>query len=324
MKNNKEKLYWLLALLCTFLLSFYPLVMGIRVISDMILSGTVLKENYPKYIIPYTPLAIAVIIGVLFMPLFLKLMKRYAFAGGSALSVAAFFALETLFENKVVVTTAEEVVKLENWQMFMCYAPQQKVVTEIKTHTAVEILIGDYSPAFKLHFYLISVVLILAILNCIYGFAQMIRTGDKSRKTLLVLQTLSAAVFLGLCILACFTAFWRDGSINISPLSAVLMSVFFILLGVTAGIGTGSHLLKKRRSIALLIPSVIALLTTAVMYVGEMILLHGHLYQFGSGVLFDEIGGIILAPVDVIVILLSGGVTCLLMLLARKRTEVKN
>ena len=313
MKNNKEKLYWLLALLCTLLLSFYPLVMGIRVMTDMILSGTVLKENYPKYIIPYTPLAIAVITGVLFMPLLLKLMKRYAFPGASALSVATFFALETLFENKVVVTTAEEVVKLENWQMFMCYAPQPKVVTEFKTHTAVEILIGDYSPAFKLHFYLISVVLILALLNSIYGFAQMIRTGDKSRKTSLVMQTISAVIFLGLCILACFTAFWRDGSINISPLSAVLMSVFFILLGVTAGIGAGSLLLRKRRIVALLVPSVTALLTTTVMYAGEMVLLHGHLYRFGSGFFFEGIEGIILAPVDVMVILMAGGVTYLLM-----------
>ena len=319
MRNNKEKLYWLLALLCTLLLSFYPLVMGVRVITDMIQSGTVLKENYPKYIIPYTPLAIAVIAGVLFMPVFLKLMKKFAVIGASALSIAVFFAFEILFENKVVVTTAEDVVKLEDWQMFMCYAPQPKVVTEFKTHTAVEILMGDYSPAFKLHFYLISVVLILAILNCIYGFAQMIRTGDKSRKTALILQTVSAAVFLGLCILACFTAFWRDGNIKISPLSAVLMSVFFILLGVTTGLGAGSLLLKKRRSIALIIPSVIALLTTLVMYIGEMILLDGHLYRFGSGFLYEGLGGLILAPVDVIVILLSGVVTLISMILAGSR-----
>lgn len=291
--------------------------MGIRVITDMILSGTVLKENYPKYIIPYTPLAFAVIIGVLFMPLFLKTMNRYAVLGGSALSVTSFFVFETIFEN-MVVTSSEEVIKLENWQMFMCYMPKPKVVTEYKTHTAVEILMGDYSPAFKLHFYLISIVLILAILNCFYGFAQMVRTGDKSRRRALILQTISAATFLALCILACFTAFWRDGNIKVSPLSAVLMSVFFILLGVTVGIFAGSLLLKKRKNIALLIPSAIALLTTLVMYIGEMILLHGHLYRFGSGLLFDGIEGIILAPVDIIVIIMSGAVTLLTMLVARK------
>ena len=68
MTDNKEKLYWLLALSCTVLISFYPLMMGGRVITDMIMNGTVLKEDYPKYIIPYTPIAFAVITGVLFMP----------------------------------------------------------------------------------------------------------------------------------------------------------------------------------------------------------------------------------------------------------------
>jgi hypothetical protein len=96
------------------------------------------------------------------------------------------------------------------------------------------------------------------------------------------------------------------------------MSVFFILLGVTVGIFAGSLLLRKRKSIALLIPSAIALLTTLVMYIGEMILLHGHLYRFGSGLLFDGIEGIILAPVDIIVIIMSGAVTLLTMLVARK------
>ena len=318
MTDNKEKLYWLLALSCTVLISFYPLMMGGRVITDMIMNGTVLKEDYPKYIIPYTPIAFAVITGVLFMPLFLKLMKRYAVLGGAALSLASFFAFETLFENKVIVTTAEEVVKLENWQMFMCYAPRPQVVTEYKPHSAVEILMGEYSPAFKLHFYLISVVLILAVINSIYGFARMIKTGDKSRRTALILQTVSAATFLGLCILACFTAFWRDGSINVSPLSAVLMSVFFILLGVTVGIFAGSLLLRKRKSVVLTVPPVTALLTTLVMYIGEMILLHGHLYRFGSGFLFEGLGSIVLAPVDIIVILLSGGVTLLSMIIAGK------
>ena len=45
MTDNKEKLYWLLALSCTVLISFYPLMMGGRVITDMIMNGTVLKED---------------------------------------------------------------------------------------------------------------------------------------------------------------------------------------------------------------------------------------------------------------------------------------
>lgn len=111
MKSKQFKRYYLLSCLGVLIASFYPLYMGIQVVTDMIVNGTVLKENYPKYIIPYTPICLALLIGVLLMPLLFKSLKRYALLGGSVVSVSVFFALETLFENKVVVTTAETVAK---------------------------------------------------------------------------------------------------------------------------------------------------------------------------------------------------------------------
>ena len=204
----------------------------------------------------------------------------------------------------------------------MCYAPlipRVETATEYKTKTAVEILMGDYNTAFKLHFYVISVVLILTILNCIYGFGQVIRTGERRRLKSLIIQSVCSLVFLGLCILACFTAFWRDGSIQVSPLSAALMALFFILLGVTTGVFAGSFLLEKRRLFAVLIPSVISSLMTLLMYIGEMFLLSGHLYKFGSGFLFDGIPGIVLAPIDLLIVLASGLITAILFSLLTKR-----
>ncbi len=310
MKNNSFNKYYLLACLGVLAASFYPLYMGINVIWDMIADGTVMKENYPKYIIPYTPVCIALLTGTLLMPLFIKLFRRYALIAGSAVSVGAFFLLEMLFEKKIVITATETVIKLEDWQMYMCrYIPpseRNEVVATYKTETPVDILMGNYNPAFKLHFYIISVVLILSLLNCLYGFAQIVKNGERERVKALLLQSVSALIFLGLCILACFTAFWRDGSILISPLSATLMSVFFIFLGLTSGIFTGSFLLGKRKSIAVGIPSTVSTAMTLFMYIGELILLHGHLYQYGSGFFFKSLPLIVLAPADLLIILLSG------------------
>lgn len=322
MANKKYMVYWLISVMAVLAASYYPLYMGFRVVYDMIASGTVMKENYPKYIIPYTPIALALILGVLLMPLLIKVFKRFALIAGGAISVGAFFGFELLFENKVVVTAAETVTSLENWQMFMCYIPTDSAgtaVTAYKTKTAVEILMGDYNPAFKLHFYLISVVLILAILNGIYGFAQMIKNGENERKKSLIMQSVSAAAFLGLCILACFTAFWRDGNIMVSPLSAFLMSVFFIVLGTTVGLFVGSLLLKQKRAIAIWVPTVASSVTTLAMYIGEMILLHAHLYRFGTGFLFDGISGIVLAPIDILIVTASGAITFLLMSVIKKK-----
>ncbi len=326
MNNRKWMKYWLFALLGVLVASYYPLSMGIRVIADMVMNGTVMKENYPKYIIPYTPVSLAVIVGVGLMPVCMKKLKRFSLAGGVLAAVLVFFAAELLFEQKVVVTGAETVTVLEDWQMFMCYMPPggwEKTVTTYKTQTALDILMGNYSPAFKLHFYVISIVLIITVLNCLYGFGQMIRTGEKKRLRSLVLQSVCTLVFLGLCILACFTAFWRDGSLLVSPVSAGLMAVFFILLGMTAGVFAGSFLLGKGSFWAVWLPAVIAALMTFMMYIGEMILLNGHLYLFGNGFLFDSLPGIVLAPVDLLIIAASGGLTgWIFQLLNRKKPAV--
>lgn len=300
---TKFRKYWALSMAGLLAASFYPLYMGVRVVSDMVRDGTVLGENYPKYIIPYTPISLAVIAAVLLMPLLLKYTRKLALFAASAISLGIFFLSELLLESKVVVTTTIKTT-LESWQMFMCYVPPQNY--ETRTWRAVDVLIGDYSPAFKLHFYVISVVLIITLINCFYGFAQILISGNKNRLKALTIQSVSSIMLLGLCILACFTAFFRDGEITVSAVSALLMSLFFILLGVTAGIYIASFLFGKRRTISVLLPSIAASVVTLVMYIGEMILLSGHLYRFGSGLIFDGISGIVFAPVDIAIIILPG------------------
>ena len=323
MENKTFKRFYLFACIGVLAASFYPLFMGVRVITDMIVDGAVLKENYPKYIIPYTPISLALLLGVVTMPLFMKLNQRFALLGGSAAAIAAFFAFELLFEQKVIVTAADTVVKLEDWQMYMCYVPPGGWGTSevVGGQTAIDILMGEYNPAFKLHFYIISIVLILTILNCLYGFGQMIRAEETKRKTSLILQSASSVVFLGLCILACFTAFWRDGSLQVSTLSASLMAIFFILLGVTVGIYTGSFLLERRRLLSVWVPAILASVLTLAMYIGEMILLSGNVYRFGTGFLFKGIPGIVLAPVDLVIIITSGCITAVIFLLLERKND---
>lgn len=311
--------FYLFSVAGVFAASFYPLYMGVKVVADMVRSGAVSGEDYPKYIIPYTPISLAVIIAVLILPVFIRHAQKYAPAAVSAVSLAVFFSSELLLESKVIIKTTVEAT-LESWQMYMCYIPPDGYKT--RTWRAVDVLIGDYSPAFKLHFYVISVVLILALLNCFYGFARMIITGNKSRLKVLAVQSVSAALLLGLCILACFTAFFRDGEITVSALSAALMCLFFVVFGVTAGVYAGSFLLEKKKALSVLLPSAAASAVTLIMYIGEMILLSGHLYRFGSGFLFDGLAGIVLAPIDILVILASGCISAAICHALSKRSDL--
>lgn len=273
MENKTFRKYYLFSLLGVLLASCYPIYMGISVIVDMIRYGTVYAENYPKYIIPYTPIALALLVGVALIPVALKYFKKYTLLFGTVISTVLFFVFEFILERAVTVTRTVTGIfsTLEDWQMFMCYIPPNSF--EERTWTEVDVLMGEYSPAFKLHFYIISIVLIISILNCFYGFAKMIHTGDKSRRKSLVIQSVASGAFLGMCIWACFTAFYRNGDIQVSALSAVLMSVFFVLFGVTVGIYIESFTLNKKPLLSVWLPSVSAAVVTLVMYIGEMILL---------------------------------------------------
>jgi len=309
MMDSKYRKYYLISLAATLAAAFYPLYMGVRVLTIMAQKGAVPVEEYPKYIIPYTPIAISVIIAVLLMPLFQRLSEKLDLLYGSVAALGVFAICERLMETKILVET-QELVPLESWQMALCYVPPEQYRT--RTWEAVDVLLGGYSPAFKIHFYLISLVIILSLLNCIYGFGRMIRSGNYKRKKALTVQAVTSASFLGMCIWACFTAFYRSGELTVSPLSAFLMALFFALLGITMGMFVGSFTLEKGRVLAEFIPAFVAVLTTIFMYIGEMILLSGNLYRFGNGFLFEGLGKLILAPTDILIILASGGITLLL------------
>lgn len=322
MNAKKYRAFYFLSLLGVLAASFYPILMGVRVISETLKNGAVPLESYPKYVIPYTPIAVAVILGVALVPLFQRLSKKLDLLFGAVFSLAVFFVAERLMETKILVQTLEPVqdpVALEGWQMALCYVPPQEYQTRV--WEAVDVLLGGYSPAFKLHFYLISAVIILSILNCFYGFAKMLHNEDYTRKTALIIQTITSLTFLGMCIWACFTSFYRTGELTVSPLSAALMAAFFALFGVCVGVFVGSLTLGKNRGLSMAVPCVVSILATTAMYLGEMILLNGNLYRFGNGFFFEGLGAIVLAPVDLVIILAAGAITLIICGLVNRKKE---
>jgi len=340
-----KKIPYFLSLGAILLLSAYPLWMGVKILSAYFRDGYITAADYPKYVIPYTPIAIALLLCAALLPLALKYAKRFALLIISVLGVGVFLLAETGFERVLVFDTetvyetriVEPDVELPNvyfWQTTACYISpemrqaieeaerrQREPVTEVVEveKVTMEELAARYSPAFKVHFYLIAILIVLAVLSVIYGFAKM----DRKRMKPLILQASAVAVFIGLCVLACFTAFYRTGALRISAISSLLMCLFFIVFGVTAGAYTGGLLYSRKPAVSRLLPALIAAATAAMMYIGELILLGGILYRFGDGFFFGPVGACPLAPVDFAVIALSGAITYALLFLIRRK-EPKN
>lgn len=303
------KKFWLLALLLVLLLGAYPLYMGGKVLADWSANGMVFQENYPKYVIPYTPITLALLAGTALLPLARKLLKGFALPVVLLVATTVFLGTELLLESVLILVDTGPAY-LSDWQMVMCYTQ----ATAYHTLSAVELLMGDYNPWFKLHFYVISLVLIFSTLSCFHGFGESVRTGDHSKRRKLTLQAVFTGLFLGLCVFACFTAFYRTGELTVKPISALLMGLFFVSMGVTAGLSLGGLMGRK----GMLLSSAAAAVVTLVMYIGEMILLSGHVYRFGTGFFFDGLGALVLAPVDLLIILLSGAITSQCLKLSRR------
>ncbi len=312
----KYRNFYLLSLLAVILASVYPLYMGIVTMVNHLQKGSVDVSDYQKYIIPYTPICLALIASTALMPLFFKLFKRYSLLAVSLCGAALFFAFELGFEQVKVIEGQTE-MPLESWQFSLCVATPQVL------RSIGDPIYASNNPAFKIHFYIIALVIILAVLHAIYGFSVMLRKRDFSKKRPLIAQAVSVVLFIGLCILACFTAFFRNGTINISPLSAALMTVFFTLFGVTVGIYCGSLLYGKSKLLSKVIPAITASLTTFIMYIGELVLMGGMLFKYGNGFLFEPIGVIPFSAADIAIILISGTITYFVMRLLGKTPEIE-
>lgn len=298
----KYKNFYLLSLLTVILVSVYPIYMGAVTLYSYLKNGSINVTVYQKYIIPYTPICIALIISTALIPLIFKLFKRFTLPVVSIVGTVLFFFSEFFFEQiKVIGGYAE--MPLESWQLSLCIATPEVL------RSIGEPIYSANNPAFKIHFYIIAIIIILAVLNVICGYSKMFREQDFSKKRSLIAQTVSVTLFIGLCILACFTAFYRNGTINISPLSSILMSIFFIVFGITTGIYCGSILHTKNKMLSKIIPAITASLTTLIMYIGELILMGGVLFKYGNGFFFEPIEGIPFSAADITIILISGVIT---------------
>jgi len=240
MQDRKFRRCYFISLAVVLMLSLYPLWMGISVIHTAAQFGHVPAEVYPKYIIPYAPLCLALCMITALMPLLFRVFKRGTLLCASIFGSAIFLGAEIALEG-IPVLEGYATLPLESWQYSLCYATPEVL------QSIGEPIYAENNPAYKVHYYLIALVLLLCALQTIHGFLKMVRDREPSRRRPLVAGLIALIVFAALCVFACFTAFYRDGNLRVPTISAVLMAVFFIAFGVSAGTYMGALFYGKTR-----------------------------------------------------------------------------
>jgi len=313
-------------------ISAYPLINGLRMAYLSIVNGLIRPEQYAKYVIPYTAICVAVILFAAVWPL-LDRKGKAPFWAGLAGAYAVFAVIEQFFERIRInfagmIMVDPETVSLETaitvpaavdaWQASLCVVSplvRKQSVAYIAEDTRFYVMADD---TYKIHYYLVSFIIITMVCSLVYGIGRMISRGEGGRRKKLVMQGMATALLISLCIFANTTAFFRQPGIIQTPLASVLTCLFFISLGVSVGLFSGSFLMAKGRRMGFGLPVLLSVSAVVLMYIGEAVMMKGGLYRFGTGWFFREIPGIVLAPADILVILLSGAVTWLILAMARR------
>ena len=245
---------------------------------------------------------------------------------------------------------------LDMWQAFSCVASPVMLSPSPSYYSMQESYYVLNNNFYKIHYYLISLIMIVMVCSLMHGIAKWLRVKEPSGANLneqettvyhtqkigteipeaglltksgfgsftptgskpLFMRGISTAVLLALCIFANTTSFFRQAAPIQTPLASVLTCLFFVLLGSVVGIYIGSYLMDKGIRLGVYMPVIASLSITILMYVGEALMMSGNLYRFGIGWFFNGLPGIILAPVDVIVVALSGLLTWFILRVTRK------
>jgi len=152
--------HYLISLASVLILSLYPLYMGIIMLSSYITDSGIKTADYPKYIIPYTPICVSVLLCTLILPLMLKKCRSIASPMISGLGIMFFLVLEVLFESiPVFLGTSNRRVFDEIIRGNLQYRISDAVF-EMKDMR--------YNNALDLHVYIISVLAVVTVLRIIY------------------------------------------------------------------------------------------------------------------------------------------------------------
>ncbi|MCL2529186.1 MAG: hypothetical protein FWE41_02500 [Coriobacteriia bacterium] len=326
MTGSKNKRFYFIALGVLIVLSAYPLWGGAKMVYLSITQGAISPEQYVKYVIPYAAICVSLIWFTALHPLFFKL-RRFAFPVGLATAFCVFFAVEVYLETLPMLVAGmtpidpatltpgvgEPGSTVEAWQAYLCVVSPNLVEqsTAYTTQDSLYYVIGG--SYFKVHFYLISLLMITMMSGLVYSLAKRLRFSEQSTIKPIVMRGSSTAVFIALCLFANATAFFRQADPIQTPLASVLTCTFFVLLGVTVGVNVGSFLTSRQRSLRVSLPVFLSALTVVLMYLGEALMMQGNLYRFGTGWFFDGLPYIVLAPVDILIILLAAFFTSLIL-----------
>ena len=136
------------------------------------------------------------------------------------------------------------------------------------------------SPAMRIHYYIFSIVLIVAILCWLYNFAQKRYVNGQPGKRFLTLQGIATACYALAYFLVRIVQYENFATRQITPGSVINAAVCFVLAALVMGLWGISFLRSSKY--AKIMPPLISVLTVILLYGAQYAMLGGQLYLYAE------------------------------------------
>jgi len=244
-------------------------------------------------VIPFAAVSAAVLIGFLLLPMLRKMYVAKRGIISSVIAVCIFFALSLYAE---MISARLDVIF---------------IVMTSRMRRSVEGIaaLADYMTipwTVRLHYYIFSIVLILALLNFLYGLADALYRGEKLSKKAIALQGGAVACYALAYFFVRAMQFKDYDTLLLTSSSVLNAAVCFILAGIAVGLYSGSF--SKFAGLGKFISSILSSATVVALYAAEYAMLQGNLYSYhDSAAVTILLRAIIIAIPGVVVYFLFHG-----------------
>jgi hypothetical protein len=297
-EKSVKRFYWTV-MLFLLIISAYPIGAGIRIIVLHFRNGSIQPDDYAQLVIPYAAVCSSILITIMLYPLLSKL-RRYSVLAASILGLGLFAGMEWYMEGLTI--NAPMAYSAFQWQL----------IQNISITDAILAFHKLYDNTYRIHYLLISLLLILLVTGIVYTYEKVVSSKDQARRNILYLQIFLTVLFVALCVVSNITYIFGETDDYLTPYSSVFTRSFFVLAGLASGVYLAGLLIEKNRLVSIIAPAAAACLITAAMYFGEYKILDGVLYRFGYANLFQHTPVSVVTPANILIILLSGLLTVLL------------
>ena len=226
--------------------------------------------NNVNIVIPFMAVFSAILIGFLFMPVLRNMnftKKRILVSMGA---VIIFFALELYAE--MIFT------RLNVFHLVMTSRMMRGPEDISLLHVDMQI-----SWAVRFHYFVFSIIFVLAVLNFLYNLANALYKDGKPRKKVLILHGIAVTCFALAFFFVRVMRFEDYTTLQLTWGSVLNAAVCFVFAAITVGICSRSFV--RFEGIRKFIPSLLSTATVMILYGAEYTLLDGNFYSYSESVI---------------------------------------